>query len=85
MMEEGRGTLDLVPIPAATGVVSLGPVESGGSGGVVDEEGYFFPAYKYLASNIKGRVSHGWLGCYQTSVRHRFKCGSWIGCGFTLG
>ena len=51
MMEEGRGTLDLVPIPATKGVVCLGLGEPGGLVGEVDGEGHFWLESKVLASN----------------------------------
>ena len=50
MTEEGRGTLYLVPMPYATGVVAWDPVEPGGSVGVVYLEGYVLPVSKDLAS-----------------------------------
>ena len=46
---EERVKLDLAPMSAATAVVSLGPVQPGGSGGVVNVEGRLLSALKDLA------------------------------------
>ena len=48
MTEEGRGTLDLVPMSFTTGVVYLGPVKSGIAVGLVDGEDRFLPNFKVL-------------------------------------
>ena len=48
IIEEGRVTLDLDPMSAATGVVSLDTGEPGVSVGVVDRKSCLFPKSKVL-------------------------------------